>query len=239
MSAQERIYASEGLARLEAQLAARTGPDKTWRDYLPDKHRHAVPMDVDPTPTFREYAQRTSLPPKGVAPLTPEEIAAIDNLVRTAPPVAKVEKTAEELFPAAPPPRKKAKKETKRKAPAPAPAAPDPVSARARAALEACWDMQFGDPPSNPYRTRLTKEACAQLGMPDYHDVVSDVVDLALLRQRAKGRHYADDAALRADVRRVATNSAAYHGPDSVYTTWANDLAARYDAEYSGVGLRP
>ena len=131
MSAQERIYASEGLARLEAQLAARTGPDKTWRDYLPDKHRHAVPMDVDPTPTFREYAQRTSLPPKGVAPLTPEEIAAIDNLVRTAPPVAKVEKTAEELFPAAPPPRKKAKKETKRKAPAPAPAAPDPVSARA------------------------------------------------------------------------------------------------------------
>jgi hypothetical protein len=234
MSAADKRAVAEGLAHYERQLAERTGPAPTWKDFLPDAlaARAAELGDADPAATLRAAAGGAAPRAGAVGRLTADQIALLDATVRTAPPVAAAAPTPEELFPAVKPPRKRAKREA---APAPAPAAPvSAVSGRARAALAAVWDLTF-DGGANPFRTRLTRAACASLGVADYHDVVADVVDLALIQKRASstGGYYADDAALRNDVRAIAANAAAYHGADSALAAQAADLAAAYDAAYA------
>ena len=232
-----RRTVAEALGVYEARVAA--GPPRTWTSYLPAKYAAGAGADAEGLASLRELAAQPGAPPRGIAMLTAEEIATLDATVATAPPKVVAEKTAEELFPAAPPPRKKAKIKkgvaAAAAAAAPAAAAAGGVSSHAKAALEACWDMQFGPEQTNPFRTRLTRETCAALGIGDYHDVVERVVDLALLRQRVKAGAYASDDALRVDVRLIATNAAAYHPPESVYVAYAADLAARYDAAYAGL----
>ena len=234
MSADDRRAVAEGLAHYERLLGERTAVP-TWKDYLPDslKARAAAIGDDDPAAALRAAMAAPAAPAVGA--LTAEQIALLDATVRTAPPVAEVAPTPEELFPAVKPPRKRAKKEAKRGAAA-APAAAgaaSTVSARARAALGRVWEMGFGPERSNPFRTRLTRQACASLGVANYHDVVADVVDLALVQKRAAGDYYADDGALRDDIRQIAANASAYHGAESVYAAWASQLTAAYDAAYA------
>lgn len=233
-SAADRRAVAEGLAHYEETL--RTRPCvKTWKDFLPESLRARAADIADDDPAAALRAAAASGPPQPLPPgafvLSAEQIALLDATVRTAPPPAVVEKTPEELFPAVkPPPRKRAKRAPK--GAAPAPAAPT-VSTRAIAALEACWAMGFAGG-ANPFRTRLTKNACDALGVADYYDVVGDqVVDLALIKQRVEKNAYPDDAALREDVRRIAHNAAAYHGGGSDFAASATQLAAAYDATYA------
>ena len=191
---------TEGLAYWEAKVAGRTEP-RTWLSYLPPEM--AAGVVGDPTEAFRSFP-RDRLPPKGVERLSAADLALINATPQTAAPRVAAEKTPEELFPAAPPPRKKAKVERKRgkSPPRAAPAAPT-VSSRSLQALEAVWSMTFGPEKTNPFRTRLTKEACVQLGIPDYHDVVEQVMDLSLLKQRVNANYYTTDEALRVDARLI------------------------------------
>merc|ERR1712025_170783 len=102
-------------------------------------------------------------------------------------------------------------------APAPAPAKQGGVSADGRKALEAVWALEFpalADP--NPFRTRLSQEICEEIGCPDYHEKCPNVADLALCKEKLE--KYADDEALKKDIKQIALNSSTYHGPVSPFT---------------------
>ena len=57
--------------------------------------------------------------------------------------------------------------------------------------------------------------------LPDYHEKCPNVADLALCKERLES--YADDEALKKDVRQIALNSSTYHGPASPLTQAADD----------------
>ena len=103
------------------------------------------------------------------------------------------------------------------------------LSDRGRAAFEVAWAADFGPAWANPFRTRLTRESCAALLMPDYFDVVQDPVDLALVRANLAAGKYTSDKALRDDVARIAENAAAYHPKDSPLVGFARDLVRAFD----------
>lgn len=89
--------------------------------------------------------------------------------------------------------------------------------------------MDFGEEWANPFRMRLTKEACDSIGMTDYYDVVHDPMDLSLIRERLGAKAYPNDAALRGDIALIAANAARYHLPDSPIIDFANELLRTYD----------
>lgn len=134
--------------------------------------------------------------------------------------------TSAKLMPAPSTTRSSARERRKRRQSFPPSAA---VSQWARRALDAAWTREVPGL-GNPFRTRLTRETCAQLGIPDYHAVVADVADLALCRERLAAGQYANDAALRSDVQRIAANARRYHGDESPFTRAADQLAAAFDA---------
>lgn len=112
------------------------------------------------------------------------------------------------------------------------------VSSEATQAVQALWAMDFGIEWANPFRMRLTREACDAFGMHDYFDVVPDPMDLDLIRQKLERKEYAADADVRADVALIGANAARYHTRDSPLVSFADDLLRTFDAKLMAAGLR-
>mmetsp|Transcript_22586 Transcript_22586/g.67771 ORF Transcript_22586/g.67771 Transcript_22586/m.67771 type:complete len:263 (+) Transcript_22586:150-938(+) len=245
-----RTYVAEALKQWEADMAARAQrgePPRTWRSFVPQRYLEKLPADADPAARFRQISEdiQAGKPlPDAPRQLTADQCAKLDAMQR-----ARREAQAEEApkIKIKPPPKKKAKVAVPRPGSIAAqaalpPAAPAPaLSQRAINALDRAWDLEWNG--ENPFRTRLSDETLAYFGMDDYCAIVGgeqNVVDLALVRSRVRDGAYASDAALRADVRRIATNCMAYWGgggklgENREMIAQADQLAAAYDAAYAG-----
>mmetsp|Transcript_25951 Transcript_25951/g.79810 ORF Transcript_25951/g.79810 Transcript_25951/m.79810 type:complete len:253 (+) Transcript_25951:1672-2430(+) len=230
----------QALRKAEAKVAANTAP-ATWETYLPERLKN-VKIEGEPASDLLELLRKPEPARRPLRrQLTPEEMARIDAMCCTKEDTGKQKKGPGR-------PRKDAAKKAKKEkvagtkaaaAAADTPAAdalppPPGVSAHGRRALDAVWALEFGPDKTNPFRTRLAKDACEALGMPDYHDVVDTVADLALAREKVNKGQYYDDAALRHDVRLMAANARAYHGAESDVAKSGERLAAAFDTVLGG-----
>jgi len=209
---------------------AKNKEPRTWETYLPAHHRGKASKDA--LKHFRALLERPL--PEGVPrQLTRTQIAMIDEGWKEPDHVPE------------PPKRKRAKKEPVKEGPAKGSIADLElqaakewdgigVSPHGRRALDAAWALDFGPNMGNPFRTRLTRDMCLQLGAVDYYSIIKDVCDLPLCRERLNTGAYENDAALRRDIRKIAENALQYHGPSSPYTTAADQLAAAFDAALAG-----
>ena len=209
---------------------AKNKEPRTWETYLPAHHRGKASKDA--LKHFRALLDRPL--PEGVPrQLTRTQIAMIDEGWKEPDHVPE------------PPKRKRAKKEPVKEGPAKGSIADLElqaskewdgigVSPHGRRALDAAWALDFGPNMGNPFRTRLTRDMCLQLGAVDYYSIIKDVCDLPLCRERLNTGAYENDAALRRDIRKIAENALQYHGPASPYTTAADQLAAAFDAALAG-----
>lgn len=111
------------------------------------------------------------------------------------------------------------------------------VSSEAVEAVQALWAMDFGVEWANPFRMRLTREACEAFGMHDYFDVVPDPMDLDLIREKLEAKKYVSDVDVRADIALIGANAARYHTRDSPLVSFADDLLRTFDAKLMAAGL--
>lgn len=194
-----REAAEAELARL--RIEQKTQPGRTWIDWLPPEYKTS--RVKWPTEALEKAVSSETTPTLEV--WGPEEISAfVDQYVR---------QRREEEPEASSPPLKKQKK----------------LSAEAQDAFDDLWKMDFGVEWANPFRTRLSKEACAQLGMADYYAKVPQPMDLSLIRTKLRSDAYADDDSLRNDVALIPHNARLYHPADSPLITFADQLLHAFD----------
>mmetsp|Transcript_9481 Transcript_9481/g.30969 ORF Transcript_9481/g.30969 Transcript_9481/m.30969 type:complete len:233 (-) Transcript_9481:833-1531(-) len=193
--------------RLEAEkelarlrIERAAAPKRTWVDWLPREYRPSTP--TWPTEVL-ERVKRDEPPPA----LEVWSKDAVDQFVDD---YVRVRKTSESSSP----PKKKQKTEI--------------LTEEAAFAFHELWKLEFGDW-ANPFRTRLTKEACDALGMSDYYDKVPTPVDLSLIRDNLRGNLYADDDALRRDIALTPHNPRLYHPKDSPLLNFADELLRTFD----------
>jgi len=83
------------------------------------------------------------------------------------------------------------------------------------------------------------KEAVDPLEVPDYHDVIKDPVDLALIARRiCSYEYYIKLEIFIADFKMMFTNARMYNSPDTIYYKCANRLEAFFEDQIrSGISL--
>ena len=210
-----REKAERELARLRIERKSR-GP-RTWIDWLPAEHRRNAENLQWPTDVYERILKEEKVGPMEI--WGSERISSfVDGYVTRVREQKKKVDTSDSDDVSSPPSKRRRQG----------------VSERAEEAFAELWKMDFGDHYANPFRTRLTREACQALGMADYYTKVANPVDLSLVRQQLKAGHYADDAMLRKDILLMADNAKIYHPPESPIPAFALQLLQAFDRRLLG-----
>ena len=85
--------------------------------------------------------------------------------------------------------------------------------------LEAVFAAVAADDNARPFQQPVSK-----VDAPDYYDVISDPMDLSLIRGRLQRRHYKSVQMLLADITRMCENCKLYNGLDNMYAAHAEKL---------------
>ncbi|KAJ8606642.1 hypothetical protein CTAYLR_008384 [Chrysophaeum taylorii] len=210
-----RSAVEQELEKLRLERAAR-GP-RPWTSWLPREHK-SHGKDIEwPTEVFREALKKDT-------PMQPRDYTLSDNHLSFFDKM--VEELRERKKEAVEPKPKRHRVEPVKEQEPEEPS----VSEKAIAALDVLWKMDFGADWANPFRMRLTREACEAYGMTDYYDVIEEPMDLALIRDKVDKKQYPNDSAVRRDIALVALNADKYHLPDTPIAGFAKELLRTFDA---------
>eukprot|EP00632_Arachnochrysis_sp_CCMP2950_P002302 CAMPEP_0185715566 /NCGR_PEP_ID=MMETSP1164-20130828/41048_1 /TAXON_ID=1104430 /ORGANISM="Chrysoreinhardia sp, Strain CCMP2950" /LENGTH=263 /DNA_ID=CAMNT_0028383163 /DNA_START=26 /DNA_END=817 /DNA_ORIENTATION=+ len=228
----------------ELKIARAARPARTWVDWLPQEYRRRADGATWPTALFQEALTsdtRASVPePPTPAALSAYVDAALARRRAERAALRKRDHADATSAAAAAGNGVSAAKRAKLDVPsrsAPGTDAPEAKEdlfseAAVKAAFEAVWRLDFGAPFGNPFRARLTAETVAQLGMADYLEKVREPSDLSLVREKLKAGAYASDAAVRRDVKLIASNARRYHPSGHPVIDYADQLVRVFEAQY-------
>ncbi len=90
------------------------------------------------------------------------------------------------------------------------------------------WDMEFWDG-LNPFRIVIDKTNCAEIGAPDYCEIIKNPMNLTYIREKVENKSYMTLQAFFGDVELLINNALLYNSdPNNPYHKAAQKMKSKY-----------